>query len=118
MTEQRAYCTWEPRQTRVETSERICGYGIASGPHSDKAKNKHWFCELITKNPRNYIAQPTLKLSTATNTYIKRSLEPRHLGPFVHSYCKPKITYVTTGGLTALGAMKKGSLSLIRHSGV
>ena len=66
------------------------------------------FQKLIQENPRNYIAQPTLKLSTAPALIAKDYLEPRHLDlrPFI---LQSKETYVTTGGLTRV-AMKKGSL--------
>ena len=58
-------------------------------------------------NSGNYIAQPTLSLSTAP-TYIEDKVEPRHLDlrPFILS---GKKTWVTPGGLTRV-AMVKGSL--------
>ena len=64
--------------------------------------------KLINKNPRNYIGQPTLALSTAPAFVGKNQLEPRHLDlrPFV---LQGKEAYVTMGGLTRV-AMKKGSL--------
>lgn len=66
------------------------------------------FAKLIQENPRNYIAQPTLKLSTAPTLVARGKLEPRHLDlrPFILQSNK---TYVTAGGLTRV-AMKKGSL--------
>ena len=77
------------------------------GPHSTK-KERETFAELIKANPRNYIAQPTLALSTAPALISKNKLEPRHLDlrPFI---LQGRDTYVTTGGLTRV-AMKKGSL--------
>src|SRR5690606_8354789 len=82
-------------------------YGMLVGPHSTK-KEREQFAPLIKANPRNYIAQPTLALSTAPTLIGKNSLEPRHLDlrPFI---LQGKDTYVTTGGLTRV-AMKKGSL--------
>ncbi|MGD9660178.1 MAG: circularly permuted type 2 ATP-grasp protein, partial [Porticoccaceae bacterium] len=58
--------------------------------------------------PRNYIAQPTLSLSTVPTLVDGGKLEPRHvdLRPFI---IQSKKTYVTTGGLTRV-AMRKGSL--------
>ena len=63
---------------------------------------------MIEENPRNYIAQPTLNLSTAPTLVSHGKLEPRHLDlrPFILQSNK---TYVTAGGLTRV-AMKKGSL--------
>ncbi len=66
------------------------------------------FDQLIRESPRNYIAQPTLSLSTAPTIVEENAIEGRHLDlrPFI---LQGKDTYVTTGGLTRV-AMKKGSL--------
>jgi uncharacterized circularly permuted ATP-grasp superfamily protein len=76
------------------------------GPASTKAE-RETFAELIKADPRNYIAQPTLKLSTVP-TLIEGKLEPRHVDmrPFVLS--SDQIN-VTTGGLTRV-ALRRGSL--------
>lgn len=91
----------------VKPANESGGYGMLVGPHSTK-KEQAVFADLIKKNPRNYIAQPTLKLSTAPTLIEKGKLEPRHLDlrPFI---LQSKKTYVTAGGLTRV-AMKKGSL--------
>lgn len=82
------------------------GYGIMVGPHSSKEKHKE-FIKLIRKNPKNYVAQPTLSLSTAP-TWANDTIAPRHLDlrPFI---LQGKDTWVTPGGLTRV-AMKEGSL--------
>lgn len=105
--EQRAYVLANLDKLVVKPANESGGYGMLVGPHSTK-KEQALFAELITKNPRNYIAQPTLKLSTAPTLISKGVLEPRHLDlrPFI---LQAKDTYVTTGGLTRV-AMKKGSL--------
>ncbi|MDD2343907.1 MAG: circularly permuted type 2 ATP-grasp protein [Tolumonas sp.] len=94
-------------QLVVKPANESGGYGMLVGPHSTR-KEQQLFIELIKANPRNYIAQPTLKLSTAPTLIGKGALEPRHLDlrPFI---LQSKETYVTTGGLTRV-AMKKGSL--------
>ena len=76
------------------------------GPHSSAEKHQQ-FARLIEENPRNYIAQPTISLSTAP-TMIGREIEPRHLDlrPFI---LQGENSYVTAGGLTRV-AMNKGSL--------
>ena len=53
------------------------------GPHASPAKRAE-FARLIEENPRNYIAQPTLALSTAP-TCIEDTVQPRHLDlrPFI-----------------------------------
>tara|TARA_B100000745_G_scaffold143285_1_gene93699 strand:+ start:1506 stop:3077 length:1572 start_codon:yes stop_codon:yes gene_type:complete len=91
----------------VKPANESGGYGMLVGPHSTK-KERETFADLIKANPRNYIAQPTLALSTAP-TYINKHIpEPRHLDlrPFI---LQAKSQYVTTGGLTRV-AMRKGSL--------
>jgi len=76
------------------------------GPHASLKERKK-FKSLIKKDPRNYIAQPMLNLSTAP-TLIGKKVEPRHLDlrPFVLS---SKNITVTNGGLTRV-AMNKGSI--------
>ncbi|MGD9171659.1 MAG: circularly permuted type 2 ATP-grasp protein, partial [Candidatus Thiodiazotropha sp.] len=76
------------------------------GPASTKAERDE-FVRLIRAKPRNYIAQPTLGISTVP-TIARGLLEPRHvdLRPFILS---GKQMEVTTGGLTRV-ALRKGSL--------
>ena len=90
----------------VKPANESGGYGLMVGPHATKAKRAE-FAKLIEKDPRNYIAQPTLSLSTAP-TYIDDDVEPRHLDlrPFI---LQGKDTWVTPGGLTRV-ALVKGSL--------
>lgn len=91
----------------VKPANESGGYGMLVGPHSTRKEQK-LFAELIKANPRNYIAQPTLSLSTVPTLVDGAKLEPRHvdLRPFI---IQAKNTYVTTGGLTRV-AMRKGSL--------
>ena len=90
----------------VKPANESGGYGLMVGPHATRAKRAE-FARLIEANPRNYIAQPTLSLSTAP-TYIDDTVEPRHLDlrPFI---LQGKDTWVTPGGLTRV-ALVKGSL--------
>jgi uncharacterized circularly permuted ATP-grasp superfamily protein len=105
--EQRAYVLENLDKLVVKPANESGGYGMLVGPHSTK-KEQAQFAKLIQDNPRNYIAQPTLALSTAPTLVDNGSLEPRHLDlrPFI---LQGRDTYVTTGGLTRV-AMKKGSL--------
>jgi len=90
----------------VKPANESGGYGMLIGPHASKKERKA-FAELIKADPRNYMAQPTLNLSTSP-TLCDREMEPRHvdLRPFVLS---GEGIYVTTGGMTRV-AMNKGSL--------
>lgn len=76
------------------------------GPASTKQQRDE-FRRLIQANPRDFIAQPTIQLSTHP-TFVDGRLEGRHLDlrPFV--LCGERVT-VTPGGLTRV-ALPKGSL--------
>jgi uncharacterized circularly permuted ATP-grasp superfamily protein len=82
------------------------GYGMLIGPASTQAQRDE-FRELIKADPRDFIAQPTIQLSTHP-TLIDGHLEGRHvdLRPFI--LCGER-TVVTPGGLTRV-ALPKGSL--------
>ena len=82
------------------------GYGMLIGPASTK-KQQDEFRAAILANPRDYIAQPTIQLSTHP-TFADGKIEGRHvdLRPFV--LCGEKITIVP-GALTRV-ALPRGSL--------
>ena len=82
------------------------GYGIVMGPQASRSELEE-AAELINSNPRNYVAQPMLQLSTVP-TLVDGELQPRHvdLRPFV--LCG-KETYVMPGGLTRV-ALREGSM--------
>ena len=90
----------------VKPANESGGYGMLVGPQST-VKEREEFRALILDNPRNYIGQPALKLSTAP-ALCDHTLAPRHLDlrPFI---LQGRDTYVTAGGLTRV-AMKAGSL--------
>ncbi|KQM17406.1 circularly permuted type 2 ATP-grasp protein [Novosphingobium sp. Leaf2] len=83
------------------------GYGMLIGPTSSKKELADFEAKLRAK-PANYIAQPTLSLSTVP-IFTKEGLAPRHvdLRPFV--LVSPNGIDITPGGLTRV-ALKKGSL--------
>jgi uncharacterized circularly permuted ATP-grasp superfamily protein len=90
----------------VKPANESGGYGMMVGPAASKRMHRE-FAALIKKNPRNYIAQPTLSLSTVP-TLCDGEIEPRHvdLRPFILS---GDSMHVTRGGLTRV-ALNKGSL--------
>ncbi len=104
---QREYVLANLDKLVVKPANESGGYGMLVGPHSSRKEQKE-FAKLIKSNPRNYIAQPTLSLSTAPTIIGKSNLEPRHLDlrPFI---LQAESQYVTTGGLTRV-ALRKGSL--------
>ena len=90
----------------VKPANESGGYGMLIGPRASQAERDK-FAELIRENPRNYMAQPTLSISTAP-TLVGDRLAPRHLDlrPFVLQSSR---LYATTGGLTRV-ALREGSL--------
>jgi uncharacterized circularly permuted ATP-grasp superfamily protein len=82
------------------------GYGMLIGPTAKKAEIEA-FRARIKANPANYIAQPTLSLSTCP-TFVEQGVAPRHvdLRPYVLSGKEMKLV---PGGLTRV-ALKEGSL--------
>src|SRR6202046_2640403 len=83
------------------------GYGMLIGPKEDKATIAAFRAKLKS-DPKNFIAQPTLALSTCP-TCVEEGIAPRHvdLRPFVLTG-RDRVRIVP-GGLTRV-ALKKGSL--------
>ncbi|MEM8864599.1 MAG: circularly permuted type 2 ATP-grasp protein [Planctomycetota bacterium] len=90
----------------VKPTNESGGYGIMLGPQATEEERAA--CgDRIRTDPRNYIAQPMLQLSTVP-TLVEDRLEPRHvdLRPFVLA---GEDIYVMPGGLTRV-ALKAGSM--------
>ncbi|TDK47248.1 circularly permuted type 2 ATP-grasp protein [Algoriphagus formosus] len=90
----------------VKETNAAGGYGMLIGPKASKEEHAK-FRELIKANPTNYIAQPTLSLSTVP-TLTDEGLQGRHVD------LRPYILYgdgieVIPGALTRV-ALRKGSL--------
>ena len=90
----------------VKSVSEAGGYGMLIGPHSSKIEIEN-FAAKIKANPRNYIAQPTLDLSTVPSL-SDGEVYPCHvdLRPYV---LRGKNTWVSPGGLTRV-ALKRDSL--------
>jgi uncharacterized circularly permuted ATP-grasp superfamily protein len=82
------------------------GYGMLVGPHASLAE-RDAFAQKLKADPENYIAQPTIQLSTAP-TFVDGGVEARHvdLRPFILHGEK---TTIVPGGLTRV-ALRRGSL--------
>ena len=83
------------------------GYGMLVGPAANK-KELETFAAKLRKNPGNYIAQPTLSLSTVP-IFAKKGLAPRHVDLRPFALVSPRGINITPGGLTRV-ALKDGSL--------
>jgi uncharacterized circularly permuted ATP-grasp superfamily protein len=82
------------------------GYGMLVGPASTQRELEE-FADRLRANPANYIAQPTLALSTCP-TYVEQGIAPRHLDlrPYVLS---GRDVVTVPGGLCRV-ALREGSL--------
>ena len=90
----------------VKAANESGGYGMLMGPFATRAELAD-FREKIVDNPRNYIAQPLIQLSTCP-TLAGNRLEPRHvdLRPYVLMGAEQSLV---PGGLTRV-ALRAGSL--------
>ena len=103
---QRQHVLDDPSKFVIKPVNESGGYGIVMGPQASKSELESVAAK-IKSNPRNYIAQPMLNLSTVP-TLVDGELQPRHvdLRPFI--LCG-KETYVMPGGLTRV-ALPEGSM--------
>ncbi len=82
------------------------GYGMLVGPRSTKEQIDAFRLK-IEENPENYIAQPTLALSTCP-TFVEEGIAPRHVDLRPYCLVGDRIELVP-GGLTRV-ALTEGSL--------
>ncbi|QNG30270.1 circularly permuted type 2 ATP-grasp protein [Synechococcus sp. LTW-R] len=101
-----AYVLAHLRELVVKAVSEAGGYGMLIGPHASSDEIEA-FAAKIQANPRNFIAQPTLELSTVPSL-SDGELYPCHvdLRPYI---LRGKSSWVTPGGLTRV-ALKRGSL--------
>jgi uncharacterized circularly permuted ATP-grasp superfamily protein len=94
------------RELVVKPANESGGYGIVIGNRASDDELRQVATD-ISEDPRNWVAQPILQLSTAP-TLCPDGVEPRHvdLRPFILT---GEHSYVTAGGLTRV-ALPKGSL--------
>lgn len=104
--DERAYVLDHLPELVVKPANESGGYGLLIGDRATQQELDEAAVR-IQADPRNWVAQPILSLSTAP-TLCEDSIEPRHLDlrPFILS---GESTYVSAGGLTRV-ALRKGSL--------
>ena len=83
------------------------GYGMLVGPAASRRELADFRRKLVAR-PENYIAQPTLALSTCP-VFSRSGLTPRHVDLRPYVLVSPERIDITPGGLTRV-ALKKGSL--------
>jgi len=104
--DERQYVIDHIEELVVKPANESGGYGLLIGDRATRSElDAH--VALIESDPRNWVAQPILSLSTVP-TLCDGEIEPRHvdLRPFILSGAGH---YVTAGGLTRV-ALRKGSL--------
>ncbi len=104
--QERAYVLAHLDELVVKSVAEAGGYGMLIGPHASREEIAD-FAGRIEADPRNFIAQPTLELSTVPSL-SEGELYPCHvdLRPYV---LRGKGAWVTPGGLTRV-ALRRGSL--------
>jgi uncharacterized circularly permuted ATP-grasp superfamily protein len=104
--DERAFVLANLRDLVLKPANESGGYGILIGSQATDSQLTA-AVEEIESDPRNWVAQPILSLSTVP-TLIDGSIEKRHvdLRPFILT---GEQSYVTAGGLTRV-ALPKGSL--------
>ena len=104
--DQRRYVLDHLTELVVKPANESGGYGLFIGPQASRSEREACRAR-VEADPRNYIAQPVIALSTGP-TLCGDHLAPRHLDlrPFILSGAD---SYVTQGGLTRV-ALREGSL--------
>jgi uncharacterized circularly permuted ATP-grasp superfamily protein len=104
--DEREYVIEHIDQLVVKPANESGGYGLLIGDRATRAELDAHLAR-IEADPRNWVAQPILALSTVP-TLCDEGIEPRHvdLRPFILSGATQS---VTAGGLTRV-ALRKGSL--------
>src|SRR3984957_7018313 len=90
----------------VKSANESGGYGMLMGPQST-AEERESFREAIEENPRNYVAQPVVRLSRSPS-FCDDHFEGRHIDLRPYILYGEKITIIP-GGLTRV-ALRKNSL--------
>jgi uncharacterized circularly permuted ATP-grasp superfamily protein len=91
----------------VKQTNQSGGYGMMMGNKADEAELENVKIS-IKDNPRNYIAQPIIQLSTVP-CLIDGKLVPRHVDLRPYALCGPDGIEIVPGGLTRV-ALREGSL--------
>lgn len=91
----------------IKRTNQSGGYGMVMG---NSVSEEEWTKARaeIEKDPRSFIAQPIIKLSTVP-CFIDGTFQPRHVDLRPYALCGPRGVQIVPGGLTRV-ALRKGSL--------
>lgn len=111
------YCAWEEKECShilanldklvVKAANESGGYGMLIGPQATEAQRAE-FAEKIKENPRNYLAQPVVELSTAPCFVDGMGVVPRRVDLRPYILTGPEGVSIIPGGLTRV-ALREGS---------
>ncbi len=104
--EDRKYILEHIPELVIKSANESGGYGMLIGPNATKEECEK-FRQAILKDPRNYVAQPVVRLSRAPS-FCDGAIEGRHIDFRPYILYGEKITIIP-GGLTRV-ALRKGSL--------
>jgi len=91
----------------VKKTNQSGGYGMLMGNAAGDEEIARYLAEII-KDPRQYIAQPIINLSSAP-CYMHGKLKPRRVDLRPYALCGPQGIQIVPGGLTRV-ALREGSL--------
>ena len=91
----------------IKRTNESGGYGMIMG---NKINEEEWRVRksVIEEDPRNFIAQPIISLSTVP-CFIDGKFQPRHVDLRPYALCGPNGIQIVPGGLTRV-ALREGSL--------
>lgn len=105
--EERDYVFNNMEKMVVKMTNEAGGYGMVMGDKATTEELKQAKINILT-NPRDFIAQPIVNISTAP-CFIEGKLQPRHIDLRPYALCGPHGIDIIPGGLTRT-ALREGSL--------
>jgi len=91
----------------IKRTNQSGGYGMLMG-NSATDQDLADFVKAVEADPRNFIAQPIINLSTVP-CFLNNRFEPRHVDLRPFALCGPGGIKIVPGGLTRV-ALREGSL--------
>lgn len=91
----------------IKRTNQSGGYGMIMG-HTIEEEEWEKAKKVIEDDPRSFIAQPIIKLSTVP-CFIDGKFQPRHVDLRPYALCSPNGVKIVPGGLTRV-ALREGSL--------
>ncbi|MBS1932751.1 MAG: circularly permuted type 2 ATP-grasp protein, partial [Bacteroidetes bacterium] len=105
--EEREYVFSNMNRMVVKKTNESGGYGMLMGHTANEQEIDAYKNEII-KDPRQYIAQPIISLSSSP-CYMQGKLQPRRVDLRPYALCGPDGIQIVPGGLTRV-ALREGSL--------